>query len=252
MSDLHLEFTDYAPAVVANAGEDLVVLAGDIGAGTEGIQWAKRAFPESPVLYVLGNHEFYGFDFQQLIEEAYAACAGSNVHMLENDSFRFRGIRFLGMSLWTNFLLAGPEGQLQAMQACERRINDFRHIRSGGRELLARETAERHAQSAAWLQGELQETDETSVVITHHAPCLPARHPRFAIDDITNTFVSDLPEEFFRTPVAWIFGHTHHSMEAIPHGGARLYSNQRGYPREGCDFDWCKILEVTPAGSRDA
>ena len=247
MSDLHLEFTDYAPAVVANAGEDLVVLAGDIGAGTEGIQWAKRAFPESPVLYVLGNHEFYGFDFQQLIEEAYAACAGSNVHMLENDSFRFRGIRFLGMSLWTNFLLAGPEGQLQAMQACERRINDYRFIFSGSRNLLVHETVERHAQSAAWLKQELAGSDETTM-----APCLAARNPRYALDDITNTFTSDLPDEYFKGPKAWIFGHTHHSMAGTPHVDTRLYSNQRGYPRERGDFDWCRILEVTPEGGEDA
>ena len=246
MSDLHLEMTGYAPNVVADAQEDLVVLAGDIGTGTDGIHWAKRTFPDNPVLYVLGNHEFYGYDWEQLIGEAYSACDGSNVRLLENGVFRYRGVRFLGTSLWTNYLLAGHDRRPQAIETCERIINDFRFIHSGGRNLLARETVERHEQSAAWLRQELEGSDEVTVVITHHAPCLPARHPKFPMDDISNTFFSDLPEEFFRTPAAWIFGHTHYSMEAVEHVGTRLYSNQRGYPRERVDFDWSKVLEVAP------
>ena len=252
MSDLHLEFTGYAPDVVADAREDLVVLAGDIGTGTDGIHWAKRTFPNTPVLYVLGNHEFYGYDWEQLIDEARSACEGSNVRLLENDVFRYRGVRFLGTSLWTSFMLAGLYGQPQAMLACERAINDFRFIRSGGRNLLARETVERHERSAGWLRQELEGSDEVTVVITHHAPCLPARHPKYPLDDISNTFFSDLPEAFFQTPAAWVFGHTHYSMEAVRHVGTKLYSNQRGYPRERVDFDWCKVLEVAPGGSEAA
>ena len=244
LSDLHLEFTDYAPNVVADAGEDLVVLAGDIGIGTNGIHWARRTFPDTPVLYVLGNHEYYDRDFDKLIDEAYSACEGTNVCLLENDVFRYGGVRFLGTSLWTSFMLAGPQDQLQAMQACEKTINDFRYIRRSGRNLLARETVERHERSAAWLRKELDTGEEITVVITHHAPCLQARNPRFPLDDISNTFYSDLPDEYFRTPAAWIFGHTHHSMEAVAHVGTKLYSNQRGYPRERCEFDWCKVLEV--------
>jgi hypothetical protein len=41
-------------------------------------------------------------------------------------------------------------------------------------------------------------------------------------------------------------------MEAVRHVGTKLYSNQRGYPRERVDFDWCKVLEVAPGGSEAA
>lgn len=96
------------------------------------------------MLYVLGNHEFYGYDWEQLIGEAYSACDGTNVVLLENDTYRFRGIRFLGTSLWTNFLLRGQRGLARATDSCERFINDYRYIRSGARILLPRETLDRH------------------------------------------------------------------------------------------------------------
>ena len=249
MSDLHLEFTEYSPDIVADAQEDLVVLAGDIGKGTQGIHWAKRAFPGTPVLYVMGNHEYYGRDWDQLLDEAYSASDGTNVRLLEDDVYHYRGVRFLGCSLWTNFLLQGGLARPQAMAACERSINDFQFIRFQGRKLLARDTLERHEQSAAWLRKELADSDEVTVVVTHHAPCLAARNPRFPIDGVSNTFYSDLEDDYFQSPTAWIFGHTHHSMEGFPYVGTRLYSNQRGYPREGVDFDWCKVLEVHPGGS---
>ena len=245
MSDLHLEFTKYRPDHLPSADEDLVVLAGDIGTGTAGIRWAQRVFPNTPVIYVLGNHEFYGYSFQHLVREARAACEHSNVVLLEDEVFRYRGVRFLGATLWTDFLIQGPEFRFQAMEACQSYINDYRHIRSDGRALLAQETLARHEATLAWLRRELNRSDETTVVVTHHGPCLAAKHPAFPIDAYSNVFFSDLAPELFRTVHAWIFGHTHSSLNTI-HEGARLLSNQRGYPGEvKTPFDWGKILEIT-------
>jgi len=56
LNDLHIEFEDFAPADI---DADVVVLAGDIGVGTEGLRWADDRFPDKPVIYVPGNHEFY-------------------------------------------------------------------------------------------------------------------------------------------------------------------------------------------------
>ena len=58
MSDLHLEFSDFTPPPLE---ADIVMLAGDIHTGTESLDWAARSFPETPVLYLPGNHEYYGF-----------------------------------------------------------------------------------------------------------------------------------------------------------------------------------------------
>ena len=61
LSDLHLEFEAFQPKDVH---ADLIVLAGDIHTGKNGIKWIFKAFPERPVIYVLGNHEFYGQKFR--------------------------------------------------------------------------------------------------------------------------------------------------------------------------------------------
>lgn len=54
LSDLHNEFAPFTPEV---RDADVVILAGDIDLGTQGIEWARQAF-DCPVLYVPGNHEF--------------------------------------------------------------------------------------------------------------------------------------------------------------------------------------------------
>lgn len=56
LSDLHIEFKPFEP-VVPDA--DLVVLAGEIHTRERGVKSTDQAFP-CEVLYILGNHEFYG------------------------------------------------------------------------------------------------------------------------------------------------------------------------------------------------
>lgn len=62
-SDLHLEFQDWVPP---SSDADTVVLAGDIHIGLLGVEWARRTFPLCPVVYVPGNHEFYGGNLPEL------------------------------------------------------------------------------------------------------------------------------------------------------------------------------------------
>jgi hypothetical protein len=56
LSELHQEFGLLdVPAIDA----DVVVLANEIHVGAKGIEWIKRQLGGRPVIYVLGNHEFY-------------------------------------------------------------------------------------------------------------------------------------------------------------------------------------------------
>ena len=68
LSDLHLEFQGWIPP---KTDADIIVLAGDVHVGVRGIEWARRSFPLCPVVYVPGNHEFYGEDIQDLTEELF-------------------------------------------------------------------------------------------------------------------------------------------------------------------------------------
>jgi predicted phosphodiesterase len=56
LSDLHLEF---GSTPIPRTDADVVVLAGDIHLGREGRKWIRSQFTDKPVIYVLGNHEFY-------------------------------------------------------------------------------------------------------------------------------------------------------------------------------------------------
>lgn len=60
MSDLHLEMMRGQPYTLAKTVADVVILAGDIHNGTRGIDWARAQFPTQEVIYVAGNHEYYG------------------------------------------------------------------------------------------------------------------------------------------------------------------------------------------------
>ncbi len=83
LSDLHLEFEPFTPPAVES---DAVILAGDVSTGRNGVKWALKAFADRPVIYVLGNHEFYGQKLQKLVADLKGMARGTNVHLLENES----------------------------------------------------------------------------------------------------------------------------------------------------------------------
>ena len=64
LSDLHLGF---APFERPRTEADVVVLAGDIARPREAVTWAMEF--DRPVLYVAGNHEFYGGSIEGTLAE---------------------------------------------------------------------------------------------------------------------------------------------------------------------------------------
>lgn len=103
-SDLHLELLqrDFPGErlITPAGGVDVLVLAGDIANGTQAIDLFKN-WPV-PVLYLAGNHEFYGESFEQARITLRKATEGTNIHFLDNDVVDFGGVRFLGATLWTD------------------------------------------------------------------------------------------------------------------------------------------------------
>lgn len=250
LSDLHLERGSEPPP--AGVSSDLVVLAGDIAAGTAGVRWAQRWAGERPVLYVTGNHEFYGHAIPELIGELRDAAAGSSVVVLENDELILDGVRFLGCTLWSDFDLDGPERRDQAMRFCERVVNDYSQIRLSGTErtLAARDTRSLHLDSRRWLAGRLERPhDGPTVVITHHAPLIRARPEAQVLRAVACAFASDVTELMGAERVAlWIYGHTHRAAD-IEVRGTHVLSNPAGYPHQPvAGYDPARVVEVIKAG----
>lgn len=245
LSDLHLEQAEFTPPPTA---ADVVVLAGDIAVGTEGVEWARSRFADRPVLYLAGNHEFYGGALPGLTERLRAAADGSNVRVLENDALTLDGVRFLGATLWSDFDIGGAEQRDFSMRVSERAMSDYRKIQfDGGRPLRAEDTRALHLGSRAWLAAALAEPfDGPTVVLTHHAPLARGEPPRSPVmRAVGGAFVSDLTALMGAERAAlWIYGHTHRPAD-LEHDGTRLVSNPRGYPHELVPgFDPGLVVEV--------
>lgn len=245
LSDLHLEQGSVEPADV---DADLVVLAGDIACGTGGVEWARAWARGRPVVYVAGNHEFYGHAFPGLIAELRQAAAGSSVHVLENDEVVLGGVRFLGCTLWSDFDFDGLARRAESMRFCERVVNDFEHITFDPqhRTLKPHDTRMFHQASRRWLAKRLaQRGDAPTVVVTHHAPLIRTRPPGAVLRLLAGAFASDVTELMGDDRVAlWIFGHTHRRAD-LEVRGTRVISNPRGYAHEPvADFDPGCVLEL--------
>jgi 3',5'-cyclic AMP phosphodiesterase CpdA len=248
LSDLHLE---QAAFDVPDVAADVLVLAGDIARGTDGIAWAREWADGRPVLYLAGNHEFYGHAAPRLIDELRSAAAGSPVRVLENDEIVVGGVRFLGCTLWSDFDFDGPENREKSMRLCERVVNDYTHISfdSDARTLAAADTRTFHLRSRRWLAECLaQRHDGPTVVVTHHAPLIRTRPPQPWLRAIAGAFASDVTELMGDDRVElWIYGHTHRSAD-LNIRGTRILSNPRGYPHEPvAGFDPQCVVEVRTA-----
>ena len=246
LSDLHLEFFDWTPPA---ADADVVVLAGDIHVRAEGLVWGRKHFPDAHVLYVPGNHEFYGSEMESSLIEFRQVARTLDVNLLDTDVAVINGVRFLGASLWTDFALYGsePAAIARAMSIAARGMIDYRLIRWRNTGLLTPEdTRTIHGLQAAWLDNQLaQPFDGDTVVVTHHLPHPNSVHPRYTGDSLNPSFASDL-SALVRAPVTlWIHGHTHESMDYVVNG-TRVICNPRGYlPHEpNSQFDPRLVVEL--------
>ncbi|AMO23752.1 metallophosphoesterase [Ramlibacter solisilvae] len=247
LSDLHLSF---GPMARPASDADVVVLAGDIARSRAAAEWAQGF--GKPVLYVLGNHEYYGASLAGAMAELKGLCQGSDVHVLDAEEIVLDGVRFLGATLWSDFDLFGPgEKKAAAMAAAQHMLRDFSAIRTdeAGTLFTPAHSAALFRRHAAWLNEKLATPHAgPTVVITHHAPSPRSVHPRFAESPLNACFVSDLERLLGAGRVAlWIHGHTHDSFDYRVNG-TRVLCNPRGYAREGVNenasFDPGLTVEV--------
>lgn len=245
LSDLHLDMapmTAERGVLCADQGADLVILAGDIDEGTRGLHWARKTFPDKPIVYVSGNHEFYEHSWGGLLAQMHETAGALDIDFLENQVVEFGGFRFLGCSLWTDFMLDGEQRQPGAMQVAQSWLNDYKWIEVEQQDipsdmgwmkpstLDAELTVRRHKESLAWLEQELSKgKPETTVVVTHHAPHPNSVPAKFLGDPLSPAFVSDL-ERMMGKSCLWVHGHVHASMDYQVRG-TRVVCNPRGYWR---------------------
>lgn len=260
LSDLHLEFRPmfFQPSLPE---PDVVVLAGDIGAGEAGVIWALQQIPDHiPIIYVPGNHEFYSSPTlntktmpSTLLAIHALSATRPNFYVLTNKTIIIDEVLFVGTTLWTDFALYGDPfiGEIAAQNA----LNDFAHVYTGpGTRLTARDTIVLHKGARNYLltvlsapppkrhlligtPTELAAHPElpyfrARVVVTHHAPSSISIPERYRNDPLSPAFASDLSQLILETsPDLWIHGHVHDGCD-YRIGDTRVVCNPRGYPDE--------------------
>jgi hypothetical protein len=232
LSDLHLEFgVDYIPDC---SNIDVLVLAGDIGVGWEGISWALTIldkYRELEIIYVCGNHEFYHNIFDDLVGEIKFGIEDSKrLHFLNNDSVIIKGVRFIGATLWSSL-----KNSFEAIRTAAMCMNDYYHIHmSTGRVLSPQDTIGEHDHSVKYIFKELKKSKEKCVVVTHHKPYIdePVK------DMLGYAYATDLKNEFnecLNLPIVWFYGHTHIQDDktiSYKNGDVRFVANPKGYKHQ--------------------
>ena len=230
LSDLHLEFGEFSPP---DLNVDVLILAGDIDVKAGGVAWAKRYFKDIPVIYVLGNHEYYGFSLDEHLASLKGLTKDSNIHVLENESTLIDDVQILGCTLWTDFNLHG--NVRSARNIASRYISDYDSIQYGPskRNIRSADTLALHVRSKKWLLKEFKKTPVGKrVVITHHAPSQKSLPDYFNNNIISAAYASHLDKTVNKSNAdLWVHGHVHsHSDYMI--GKTRVVCNPRGYSDE--------------------
>jgi Icc-related predicted phosphoesterase len=241
LSDLHIDCHRFD--AMAHDGRrhdeqaDVVILAGDIDTGSKTIRWARETFASKEIVFVCGNHEFYGNHWDRLLPDMREMAAKMGVHFLENDAIEIGGFRFLGATLWTDFELYGSDLKAQAIQCAKSSMNDYQRIKIAksreyywvqDQKLFPQLTSRRHRQSFQWLTEQLSQSDpDKTIVVTHHAPHERSIPDRYKGELLSAAFGSDMSSLMGKSRL-WVHGHVHDSNDYCL-GGTRIVCNPRGY-----------------------
>ncbi len=248
-SDLHLEFSSLD---LDMGSADLVIAAGDLFAPADrlvepnalhpGILWLDDRIQDRPVLVVPGNHDYEGTRFPDALAAMRRAAEGTAIRVLWNETFDYRGIRYLGTPLWSD-----PRKPGQDWEELARFLNlvsDLPRARDeNGRPLNVEWLLAQHAQARAFLSAELaRDLDVPKVVITHWAPSALSQSPAWRANPKSNYWASP-NEDLVEQAMVWFHGHVHETAHyrvgnhpsrglvlSNPRGTSRLF-NQASNPR---------------------
>lgn len=248
VSDLHIEHAQGGVDKFLNKmpATEVLVLAGDIGSPLQKhwlyfLKLCSRKY--TLVLFVPGNHEHWGppgtaaFDPGDM-KDAVAASGLENVFVLHNTIAGYKGVTFVGTTLWT--ALRTPAGDPVSAEAMAL-MNDFKFVPG----LDADTWRGKHREALGFLQSAL-DTFDNCVVVTHHAPDFRCIAPVNQGDPVNGLYASALTEtRLFRKPSlrAWVYGHTHHPLRERV-GGVLLLNN----PGRAVNYELIYSLETAPRG----
>ncbi len=231
VSDIHLEFTgmgcDLDP--VAEVERDLLILAGDLAEGGNAIAWLMQQTAISPVVYVAGNHEYYGGEIDK-VDKMFRALDEDvpNFHFLQENVYEQDGIRIAGCTLWTDM----KDQDAWHRRQVARSMADFTGaITKRGTRFTPDIAAGINMQHRNWLLRQ----EDIDIVVTHHAPSWQSITPYWEEHGgLLNCGFAGSSDDIISAlaPRYWIHGHMH-SFIRYWHDkkvdGTQVLCNPRGY-----------------------
>lgn len=202
---------------------DVLILAGDIHVSFARTNKAVSYFAKhyELVLFVPGNHEFYGFSIDEFSNRKFTA---PNAHILNPGTFKHENITFIGATLWTNF----QEDPIVEMYA-KTHISDFSRIRN----FKPNDAKNLYYRDLSFIK---EHSPGKKVIITHFLPANECTHPKYGQSILNKYFANNLASYIEQLKdVTWLFGHTHDEVN-IQLGSTRLLANPLGYPGERKDY----------------
>lgn len=252
-SDLHREFDGWDIPVIEGEQDMTLILAGDIAVAHKHStwdilrEWAER---HAHVVYVPGNHEYYGDSFERAWDKIALDWEVDNLHKLQNGAMVvIDDVMITGATLWTDM----DKQNAAVMYEAAMRMSDYRVINRLSEtdsedgwmyrgKLKPHHTIATHYEHKEQIDTALflaNQRDQKSLVVTHHGPTLQSVSPRYIGDRLNAAYVSDLSELIReRAPTAWVHGHVHDSMIYVE-GQTQVVTNPKGYP----DRHWKKGYE---------
>lgn len=235
MSDLHFEWHRDGGksfrAMLHPDGVKVLILAGDIISAKYPDALKALAGMYEHVVYVCGNHEFYGSSVNKTLDRL-KNLKVSNLHFLDNEVVELEGKRFVGSTLWFKQDTVIRSGVKETW------LNDFLSIHGFKPWVYTQ-----HELSARWLKDTVKEGD---IVITHHLPSMDCVAPKWKTSPSNCFFASSQDGTIIQNkPSYWFFGHTHESMD-FTKGQTRMVCNPFGYAghEENFQFDYYKVFDV--------
>ncbi|AGV01731.1 calcineurin-like phosphoesterase [Cannes 8 virus] len=230
LSDCHLEISPQKlqkflkGKMLVPDKEKILCLCGDIGNPwsknySKFLKWCSESFEF--VFVIAGNHEYYGEHNMEETDQRIRELSKShkNVEFLQNSTFEYKGVLFVGCTLWTDV----PDDADELM-------NDYLEIPEISPELIR----QKWNMSASFLVREIAKGKKT-VILTHHCP-LDEDAAIGAKNEYRGCYCSNLGFLAKENVSAWFWGHTH-VRYFEERKGTVFASNPKGYSREGVSWD---------------
>jgi Icc-related predicted phosphoesterase len=240
MSDLHLEFWSDISRFIKNIADstpksDLIVLAGDIGVlacnYNDIVDLLTRLSNKGQVLYVAGNHEFYGRAFE---------CGEQDLERLKIEMRPYRNVHVnLGLPEWIKFgdydILAGTMWFEDNLYTHDEKswLSDFR-VKNLESYIYRYNT---------YFKNLLEQTNKANIItISHHSPTFKSTNKKYEGSSLNRFFCNPFDNLLEKVTLA-CHGHLHDAVD-YKLGNTRVISNPLGYSTE-MKADWApKVIEL--------